>query len=228
MTFPAPGPGDLVSDASFDQAAWPEADLTGVRFVRCRLPRVNLSHADLREAVFQGCQFGDAETHQGANFAFARIDEASFEDCHLAHARFEGADLYAARFQSCRLLGARFGRARFHRAFGRRVVRASVAFHDCDLTLADLSGANLAGCDLSRSRLRECDLSGADLSEATLAGVDLFQAILDGARLTGADLRGAEVSGLDLRRLADYRDLIIGADQQYRLLDALGLDVRDS
>jgi hypothetical protein len=33
------------------------------------------------------------------------------------------------------------------------------------------------------------------------------------------------VSGLDLRRLATYQDLKITADQQYRLLDAMGLDV---
>ena len=35
----------------------------------------------------------------------------------------------------------------------------------------------------------------------------------------------AEVSGLDLRRLASYQDLKITADQQCRILDALGLDV---
>ena len=50
--------------------------------------------------------------------------------------------------------------------------------------------------------------------------------VVDGAKLAGADLRGAEVSGLDLRRLASYRDLKIAADQQFRLLDAMGLDVQ--
>ena len=41
-----------------------------------------------------------------------------------------------------------------------------------------------------------------------------------------ADLRRAEVSGRDLRRLASYQDLKITADQQYRLLEAMGVDVQ--
>ena len=82
------------------------------------------------------------------------------------------------------------------------------------------------GCNLARSRFRETDLSGVDLEGADLTGVDLFQAIVDDARLAGADLRGAEVSGLDLRRMATYKDLKIAADQQFRLLDAMGLDVQ--
>ena len=79
---------------------------------------------------------------------------------------------------------------------------------------------------MARSRFRETDLSGADLEGADLTGADLFQAIVDGARMAGADLRRAEVSGLDLRRLASYQDLKITADQQYRLLEAMGVDVQ--
>ena len=66
---------------------------------------------------------------------------------------------------------------------------------------------------------------GADLTGANLTGSDLFQAIIDGAKAAGADLRGAALSGFDLRRLADWTDLKINADQQFALLDALGVDV---
>jgi len=190
--------------------------------------RCGFAHDDLREVAFVDCGLADPSTQMGARFVFARLDEARFTDCDLTHARFDGADLYAARFQDCNLIGAGFPRARFHRAFGRAVVRSQVAFLDCNLELADLAGARMAECDLSRSRLREADLSGADLEGANLADADLFQALVDGARLARADLRGAEVSGLDLRRLAGYRDLVIDADQQFRLLDAMGVDVRAS
>ena len=171
--------------------------------------------ADLREATFKTCGFADAEGQQGANFAFTRLDEAAFENCNLAHARFEGADLYAVRFTDCRLLGTRFARARFHRAFGRKVVRTAATFNDCNLDLADFSNVVLAGCDLSNSRFQEADLFGADLEGANLTRTDLFHAILDGAKLAGADLRDADVSGLDLRRLGTSKDLKINADQQF-------------
>jgi uncharacterized protein YjbI with pentapeptide repeats len=127
---------------------------------------------------------------------------------------------------ACNLLGAAFPRSGFSRAFGRNVVRAAATLTDCNFDLADLAAIRLPGCDISRSRFREADLSRADLEGAQMQGADLFGAIVDEARLAGADLRGAEVSGLDIRRLATYQDLKITPDQQYRLLDALGIDVQ--
>jgi len=213
-------------DCAFDEPAFDNAVLGGARFVRCRLTRPGFAHADLRDSVFEACVFADPATQRGANFAFARLDEARFVSCDLTHARFESADLYAAGFESCNLLGARFGRARFHRTMGRTIVRAAGRFVDCNLELADLSDLSVPACHFARSRLREADLSGTDFEGADLTGADLFQAVIDGAKFTKADLRGAEISGLDLRRLAGYRDMKITVDQQFALLDALGLDVR--
>jgi hypothetical protein len=48
---------------------------------------------------------------------------------------------------------------------------------------------------------------------------------LTDAKLAGADLRGAEVSGLNVLTLATREGLKITADQQYRLLTAIGIDV---
>jgi fluoroquinolone resistance protein len=53
----------------------------------------------------------------------------------------------------------------------------------------------------------------------------MFQSLTAGAKLAKADLRGAEVSGLDLTKLASVTDMKVDADQQYRLLTAMGLDV---
>jgi fluoroquinolone resistance protein len=189
--------------------------------VRCRF-----THADLREAVFEDCQFFDPGAQVGAVFAFSRLEGARFARCDLTHAKFEGSDLYDVRLEACNLTGAGFARTSFGRTFGRKVERIAAELTDCNFELADLSGARLPGCRLAKSRFRETDLSAADLEGADLTGADLFQAILDGAKLAGADLTGAEVSGLDLRRLATYQGLRIAADQQFRLLDAMGIDVQ--
>jgi len=200
--------------------------LQGASFERCKLLRCRFPHADLREAVFKDCQFFDPAAKLGPAFSFTRLEGARFERCDLTHAKFEGAELYEVRFEACNLTGAAFHRASFARTFGRKVERIAAEFLDCNLGLADLAEARLTGANLARSRLREADLSNADLEGADLTGADLFQAIVDGTRLAEADLRGAEVSGLDLRRLATYRDLKITADQQFRLLDAMGIDVQ--
>jgi fluoroquinolone resistance protein len=212
--------GCTIKDAAFANTC-----LQAARFQRCRLIRCRFPHTDLREASFEDCILTDPASQQGPAFAFTRLEEARLTRCDLTHARFEGAEMHAVRMEDCNLMGARFSRASFARSFGRSVVKVEAALIGCNLELADLSQARLPGCDLRRTRLRETDLSGADLEGADLTGADLFQAIVDEARLAGADLRGAEVSGLDLRRLATYQDLKITADQQFRLLEAMGIDV---
>ena len=61
--------------------------------------------------------------------------------------------------------------------------------HECNLAMADLSGAKLSLVDLSGTQLYMANLSGADLSGANLTETDFFEANLDG--VIGADLTGA-------------------------------------
>ena len=245
MAITPPESGDVVVGQTFQAPMWPDidlsdcvfqacvftdgdfdsADLRGARFLKCTLTRCRFTHADARETVFDETVTADASTQRGVDFGFARLEEARFSRCELTQARFEGAELYAAAMVDCHLLGARFTRAKFFRAFGRSIVRAAMSFAGSNLELADLAGVNLEGCDLSRVRLRESDLTDANLEAANLMDADLFQAVIDGARLSRADLRGAQISGLDLRRLGSYQDLKIGPDQQFMLLEALGVDV---
>ena len=61
---------------------------------------------------------------------------------------------------------------------GRKVIRWAGALQDCNLELADLSGARAPGCDFSGSGLREAVLTDADLEGADLRRCDLFQALV--------------------------------------------------
>ena len=66
----------------------------------------------------------------------------------------------------------------------------------CDLTDAQLTGAQLDGADLSGANLSNAILYGANLSGANLAGAVLNGADLKLANLTGAldaDLSGAQM-----------------------------------
>jgi len=193
--------------------------------VRCRFVRCRFGNADLREAVFDQCDFADPDSHSGPQFAFSRLDEARFLACDLSFADIDRTSLYGVAFEACNLRGARFHRADFSRAFGGKVVRTAATFKGCNLELADLSDAALPGCDLSRSSLREADLTGADLEGGDLTGCDLFQALISGCKLAGADLREGEVSGLDLTALGSVSGLKITTAQQFVLLSAMGVDV---
>ncbi|NMF67371.1 pentapeptide repeat-containing protein, partial [Brasilonema octagenarum] len=48
-------------------------------------------------------------------------------------------------------------------------------------------------------KCRKCDLSGANLSGANLSGADLSYSNLSGANLSGVSLRGVNLSGVSLR-----------------------------
>lgn len=70
----------------------------------------------------------------------------------------------------------------------------------CDLSGADLKGANLNGADLRGANLNGADLSGAKLNAANLSNADLTN-----AKLTGVDLKDAnltDVVGLPAGNLA--------------------------
>ncbi len=74
----------------------------------------------------------------------------------------------------------------------------------CDLSEANLEGANLRGANLSNSNLEGANLKGAYLSNsnlkgANLEGADLWKANLFKANLKGADLKGANLYKANLR-----------------------------
>lgn len=224
---------------------WPELDCAGARFIDCAFERVQFSNATLDEAQFSNCRFiacrfshaelasarfADcrfiADGAKGCSFAFSNLQRAEFSGCDLSQTVFDRTDMFAVELRDCNLTGARFATADFSRALSRKKLETRAIFQDCKLDVADFSGAKLPGCSLAGCRLREADLSSADLTDADLSGSDLFQVILDGARLTGADLRGAEVSGVNLTRAADFIGVKVSDDQMFRLLEAMGVDVR--
>jgi fluoroquinolone resistance protein len=241
-----PAAGDTVEGRVFADLDWAEADfgdavfvrcrfegiqftsvsLVGARFERCNLVGCRFAHADARETVFEDCVLRRPQDQTGVAIAFSRFEDASFTRCDLRFARMERSDLHGLSMEDCDLTGAVLSRCTFKRRLGRSESAARGRFVRCNLHLADLAGAGLAGCELSGSRLLEADLSGTDLAGADLRGSEFFGANLAGAKLARADLRDAEISGLDLTQLASREGMIIGPGQQHLLLAAMGIDVR--
>jgi uncharacterized protein YjbI with pentapeptide repeats len=86
----------------------------------------------------------------------------------------------------------------------------------CDLSYANLTGANLSHAWLRYANLREASLYGADLSwadcyYANLSGADLSHANLAWALLSNSDLREAYISNADLHSVAMIEANLRGA-----------------
>ncbi len=71
----------------------------------------------------------------------------------------------------------------------------------------DLSGANLAGAELSYSNLQRTDLCNANLSGADLRNANLRDANLDGASLRNASLIAVDFSNTSLTNVAGLDSL---------------------
>ena len=214
-----------LTTASLRRCSSPIHPFADARFTNCRFDSCRVSHAALKGAVFETCQFtGDGG--KGCTFACSDLQRARFSRCDLALATFERSELFAVEMDECNLTGVRFNKVDFSRALSRKQIETRASFHNCKMDLADLAETKLPTCSLAGSRLREADLSSADLTDADLTNCDLFQANLHGATLAGADLAGAEVSGLNLLTLADFKGVRVTDEQVFRLLDAMGADVR--
>jgi fluoroquinolone resistance protein len=217
--------GARFTDCTFERVQFSNAMLEEAQFSNCRFIACRFSHAELASARFADCRFTD-DGAKGCSFAFSNLQRAEFSGCDLSQTVFDRTDMFAVEMRDCNLTGARFATADFSRALSRKTIETRAIFQDCKLDVADLSGVKLPGCSLNGCRLREADLSNADLTDADLTGSDLFQAILDGAKMAGVDLRGAEVSGVNLTRAADFVGVKVSDDQMFRLLEAMGVEVR--
>jgi uncharacterized protein YjbI with pentapeptide repeats len=89
---------------------------------------------------------------------------------------------------------------------------SEVEFWHCNLSGADLREADLSKADLSEANLTEADLSGADLTEARLRKTNLSKAILTKADLSSADLMLADLSGAYLNGASLHEANLSGAN----------------
>jgi uncharacterized protein YjbI with pentapeptide repeats len=151
------------------------------------LQRTQLIGANFGWASMQGAMFDDAILDE-SNLAWAKLQDGSLNRAHLNRASLASARLRSARLEAAKLCGADLSDAEME---GSVVVAAF-------LQGASLRGAKLAAANLAGSDLRGADLSDADLTDANLTGAQLQGAVLRGAKTRGARFEGANVELADL------------------------------
>ncbi|HYC00568.1 MAG TPA: pentapeptide repeat-containing protein [Candidatus Limnocylindrales bacterium] len=158
----------------------PECEPIGL--VRTRLAGANFSWASMQQAMF------DDAVLEGADLSWAKIHYGSMSGARMNRANLSSARLTEARLAATKLCGAVMSEAQM----------AGTFVADAHLRGAVLRGAKLERANLERADLRGADLSEADLSNANLRGALLQGALLRGAKMTGAVLDDADVGMTDL------------------------------
>jgi uncharacterized protein YjbI with pentapeptide repeats len=187
-----------LSGMDFRGANLSGADLFGAKLVGANFSGSNLSGAKLDLAWIMRANF------TGANLADASLlglvvssglDYSPAEAPTFKAANFSGAHIIA-RLAHLDLRGANFFGARM----GVDLRNQSMGLMRCDLSGANLAGANFTKADLRLAlarfaKLTDADLAGANLTEADFSGADLTGANLAGADATDADFGGAVLTG---------------------------------
>ena len=136
---------------------------------RTRLAGANFGWASMQQAMFDDAILDDAD------LSWAKVQYGSFARAQMNGANLSSARMTAARFDGTKLCGTTL---------------AEAEMQNTSFVRAHLRGASLRGANLASANFEGADLRGADLSLANLAG-----AVLRSAKLEGAVLRGAKMDG---------------------------------
>jgi len=169
-------PGIVLMDSCLENVDFSGACLSDAIFIRSRFVGAGFDDANLKEAVFIGCDCRGSSFKKAragnlrlveacdfgeADFSGADLAEANLRGSLIESANFDGIDASTADFSETRAAGSTFRAAN---AAGGRMIGA-------DLGGADLSGADLSGASLERADLRGASVHGANLYQADLARV---------------------------------------------------------
>jgi uncharacterized protein YjbI with pentapeptide repeats len=162
-------------------------DLKGAVFDYAKLPKVDFTGADLRDASFMQAQLQMASL-DGAKLQSANLLGAKLQGAVLSYARLQGASLAAAQLQGslfdyAQLQGAKLDDANLQGAALNNVMLQGASLwgaqlQGASLTWANLQGASLQWADLRGASLRSAQLQGATLQEARLQATDLSESLL--------------------------------------------------
>ncbi|MFD7022063.1 pentapeptide repeat-containing protein [Promicromonospora sukumoe] len=173
---------------------------TGLNLTQSDLSGLDLSGMDLRHAVLNRASlFGTrlvGANLRGAALVCAGIERTDFTDAVLAGAYVHSLAAQASTFERADLSGL--------------VDATGALFHGCNLTDANLAGAEIAGTSFYQCSFAGADLTGADLhgslfNESRLDRADLSRANLSGTTflrsgMTGLVLKGARGSDASIQR----------------------------
>ena len=163
------------------------------------ISRLDLSTADLREAVFTGT------SAVGTRFRKTILTSADMFGIDLSGADLRGAEMTRGDLRGAKLRGANLEDALLVQADirGGFIIRAGkdgkLDFSNRSSDATVIQDAKLAGADLQQAKLGRIfgprtDMSNANFKNASLRNANLSQSDMRGTNLMGADLTKADLS----------------------------------
>lgn len=164
-------------DCRFERCALNEASLKRSRFVDCTFSHCDLSMADLTDTELSGVRFEHTALVAVNASLLARTlgpQELSFNSCTLNYMTFRDLDLSGSILENCLAHEATFSDVKLVKASLCGTDFSGALWRACDLTDADLRGAQNYGIDVKQNRVKGLKVSFPEaLGLLTGLGVEL-------------------------------------------------------
>ncbi len=232
--------GSRLAYVNFVMSHLQEADFFGARFRNIRFLNVNLRkcgfrNIDTENTVFRGADLEAAQL-EGADLKGIDLREANLRMASLSWTALKGADLRGADMTGAILIdtdlreaslnGVDFRQIYLHYSKSPYFIESNDDRLDLDydfessLEGADMTMANLSGCNLRNINFQSAKLVFADLSNAVLLNSNLIQADLRGANLNASIWYQSDIQKVlpELKK-ADFTYLNIKKDSELEKIE---------
>ena len=209
--------------------------LNGVFKTKNNLPKLDLSGADLRAAVFNEAELQEAilikADLRGANLSKAKLQKANLKEAALDKANLEEANLEEAKLAKAQLNYARLIKTKLQKADLKEANLERADLEEADLEYANLQEASLYLAKLQEvsllfAKLQKASLSCANLQQTKLQYADLQQTNLQQTNLQQASLLYANLQQADLQQANLQKARLFHADLQKA--DLKGVDLKNA
>ncbi|MFT7687260.1 MAG: fluoroquinolone resistance protein, partial [Candidatus Azotimanducaceae bacterium] len=148
----------IIEDLTFEQChfigvSFKCDEILSTRFLSCVFTNCKFNGQKVHESIFKQCQFYDAITEVSSSFAYCDLSASEFHHCDLSMCNLSRSSIYRTEFHHCQTQGIDLSHCSSESNIGGRVSLYSAKFVDCNLSYADLSGANLSSTEFIDSRL---------------------------------------------------------------------------
>lgn len=168
-----------------------------------------LTKADYEECVFEGCQFQNGYL-DNQNFV-----DCTFKDCDLSNTNVANTIWNNVQFESCKLVGVSFDKS--------ETTFLTIAFSQCNLTLAifyelSLQKTDFSGCNLSQADFTSTDLTSSNFTDCNLDNTLFENSILDKADLSNAFNFNINPEINSLKKTKFSKEELIGLLKKYDIV----------
>ncbi len=215
------------ANCTFSQMRFRGTCLEEAHFEKCTFIGCSFPQALLKSSTFTDCVFFDRNSGKGADLSHSDLRDIPFTGCNLSTSRFKNVNLYEGQFLNCMAQGCDFEGASFNHAIAgsSKHINTSVRFQNSNLEYANFYKASLIGCSLTECILREANLRSCDFKDADMSGSDLTGADIMRACFEGTNLQNADLSGFQLGDVTSFYNMKVSDGAQKDLLFGLGIQV---